>query len=213
MLKIAVAGAGYVGVSNAVLLARSNRVYIYDINPLRVDKLVSNESPITDAEIATALKSGELNLSATADSNEAFEDADYVIVATPTNYDPITDRFDTSSVESAIDAVRAVNDRATIVIKSTVPVGYTKKLQEARGDNGIMFSPEFLREGRALHDNLYPSRIVIGGEGPEAKQFAQLLVNAAIKRDVPVLFTGSREAEAIKLFANTWRCAWHSLTN
>jgi UDPglucose 6-dehydrogenase len=204
MLKIAVAGAGYVGVSNAVLLARSNRVYIYDINPLRVDKLVSNESPITDAEIATALKSGELNLSATADSNEAFEDADYVIVATPTNYDPITDRFDTSSVESAIDAVRAVNDRATIVIKSTVPVGYTKKLQEARGDNGIMFSPEFLREGRALHDNLYPSRIVIGGEGPEAKQFAQLLVNAAIKRDVPVLFTGSREAEAIKLFANTY---------
>lgn len=204
MLKIAVAGAGYVGIANAVLLARQNKVVIHDIDPSRVNTLNSARSPILDADIETALQVGGLRLSATVIGAVAFEEADFVIVATPTNYDPDTNRFDTSSVEAVIEAVRRVNSAATIVIKSTVPVGYTQQLQKARNDQRILFSPEFLREGRALHDNLYPSRIVIGGDGPEAHHFAQLLATAAIKQNVPVLYTGSTEAEAIKLFANTY---------
>jgi UDPglucose 6-dehydrogenase len=204
MTKIAVAGAGYVGVSNAVLLAKSNSVVIHDIDRYRVDGINANTSPIIDADIEAALKSGGLDLFATTDSRKAFDGVDFVIIATPTNYDPDTNRFDTSSVESVINAVRAVNDVATIVIKSTIPVGYTQRLQTSRNDRRIFFSPEFLREGRALHDNLYPSRIVIGSDSPEARRFAELLTTAALKSDVPVLFTGSTEAEAIKLFANTY---------
>lgn len=204
MLKIAVAGAGYVGVSNAVLLAQRNDVVIHDIDEMRVTKLNNAQSPILDHDIDSALQSGELNLSATSVSDEAFRSAVFVIVATPTNYDPDTDRFDTTSVEAVVEAVRRVNGTATIVIKSTVPVGYTQKLRKSRDDRRILFSPEFLREGRALYDNLYPSRIVIGGDGPEARQFAQLLLEASLKKDVPVLLTGSTEAEAIKLFANTY---------
>jgi UDPglucose 6-dehydrogenase len=204
MLKIAVAGAGYVGISNAVLLARRNHVVIHDIDEARVKKLNKAQSPILDPDIDRALLSGELNLDATVVGEEAFKDADFVIVATPTNYDADTNRFDTSSVEAVVDAVRQVNDKAMIVIKSTIPVGYTQKLRKLRNDERILFSPEFLREGRALHDNLHPSRVVIGGEGPEARQFASLLVEAAVKQEVPVLFTGSTEAEAIKLFANTY---------
>jgi UDPglucose 6-dehydrogenase len=204
MKRIAVAGAGYVGLSNAVLLARFNFVHLYDIDPCRVHKIRAKNSPIGDADIQKALEGGKLNLSATSNDREAFEAADYVVVATPTDYDAATDQFDTKSVEAVVASVRAINDRATIIIKSTVPVGYTKKLQDSRGDRRILFSPEFLREGRALHDNLYPSRIVIGGDGLEARGFVELLVEAASKRDVPVLFTGSTEAEAIKLFANTY---------
>jgi UDPglucose 6-dehydrogenase len=204
MTKIAVAGAGYVGISNAVLLAQSNKVVIHDIDEKRVELLKRLKSPIIDPDIEAALQSKKLDLSATSSSPEAFEGADFVIVATPTNYDPESNRFDTRSVEAVVDAVRAVNRKATIVIKSTIPVGYTHKLRVGRNDQLIIFSPEFLREGRALHDNLYPSRIVIGGDGQEARHFAQLLMDAAIKRDIDVLFTGSTEAEAIKLFANTY---------
>jgi len=204
MLKIAVAGAGYVGISNAVLLAQRNDVVIHDIDEARVEKINAARSPILDSDINAALQSGELSLSATADSKEAFRNAGFVIVATPTNYDPETNRFDTSSVEAVVDSVRQVNGTANIVIKSTVPVGYTQRLRKTRDDRRILFSPEFLREGRALYDNLHPSRIVIGGDGSEARQFAQLLLEASVKCDVPVLFTGSTEAEAIKLFANTY---------
>lgn len=204
MKRIAVAGAGYVGLSNAVLLARFNVVHLYDIDPYRVQRVRAKQSPIGDADIQKALESGELNLNATNNDREAFEAADYVIVATPTDYDVVTHQFDTKSVEAVVTSVRAINDRATIIIKSTVPVGYTKRLQDSRSDCRIIFSPEFLREGRALHDNLYPSRIVIGGDGREARRFAELLVEAAIKRDIPVLFTDSTAAEAIKLFANTY---------
>lgn len=204
MLRIAVAGAGYVGVSNAVLLAQENAVVIHDIDTSRVEKLNNARSPILDPDIETALVTGGLKLSATADGEKAFEDADFVIVATPTDYDSETNRFDTRSVETVIDAVRRVNGGATIIIKSTVPVGYTHKLQNSRNDQRILFSPEFLREGRALYDNLHPSRVVVGGDKVEAQRFAQLLVNAAVKKGVPVLLTGSTEAEAIKLFANTY---------
>lgn len=204
MVNIAVAGIGYVGLSNAVLLAQHNGVIAYDITEERVDTLNAGVSPIADAEIEDYLRTKPLRLRATTDKAEAFAQADFVIVATPTNYDPDYNYFDTSSVEAVIEDVRQVNPDATIVIKSTIPVGYTKWLREARGDDRILFSPEFLREGRALYDNLHPSRIVMGADTPEAHQFACLLQQGAVKEDVPVLFTGSGEAEAIKLFANTY---------
>jgi UDPglucose 6-dehydrogenase len=204
MVNIAVAGIGYVGLSNAVLLAQHNGVIAYDISDERVDSLNEGVSPIADAEIEDYLHTRPLHLRATTDKAEAFATADFVIVATPTNYDPEYNYFDTSSVEAVIEDVRQVNPDATIVIKSTIPVGYTKWLREARGDDRILFSPEFLREGKALYDNLHPSRIVMGADTPEARQFAGLLQQGAVKEDVPVLFTGSGEAEAIKLFANTY---------
>ena len=204
MVNIAVAGIGYVGLSNAVLLAQHNGVIAYDISDERVDSLNEGVSPIADAEIEDYLHTRSLHLRATTDKAEAFAKADFVIVATPTNYDPEYNYFDTSSVEAVVEDVRQVNPDATIVIKSTIPVGYTKWLREARGDDRILFSPEFLREGKALYDNLYPSRIVMGADTPEARQFAGLLQQGAVKEDVPVLFTGSGEAEAIKLFANTY---------
>jgi UDPglucose 6-dehydrogenase len=204
MVKIAVAGIGYVGLSNAVLLAQHNDVIAHDISAQRVEMLNDRRSPIADALIEDYLKTRPLRLKATTDAGAAFADADFVLVATPTNYDPDSNYFDTSSVEAVVEEVRRVNATATIVIKSTVPVRYTGSLQEARDDGRILFSPEFLREGKALHDNLHPSRIVIGGSTAEARQFAELLKQGALKTDIPVLFTGSGEAEAIKLFANTY---------
>ncbi|MGX5718572.1 nucleotide sugar dehydrogenase [Shinella zoogloeoides] len=204
MANISVAGIGYVGLSNAVLLAQHNDVIAYDLNEQRVAQLNAGISPIADAEIEDYLRTKPLRLKATNDKVEAFAKADFVIVATPTNYDPTSNYFDTASVEAVIEDVRQVNPSATIVIKSTIPVGYTAWLREARKDERIVFSPEFLREGKALYDNLHPSRIVMGADTPEARQFAGLLQQGAVKEDVPVLFTGSGEAEAIKLFANTY---------
>lgn len=204
MIRITVAGIGYVGLSNAILLAQHNKIIAYDVDKQRINQLKARVSPIADADIQDYLATKTLDLTATTDKMEAFALADFVIVATPTNYDPDTNHFDTRSVEKVIDDVRRVNLGATIVIKSTIPVGYTRFLQETRGDARIIFSPEFLREGKALYDNLYPSRIVVGAATPEARCFASLLKQGAIKTDVPLLFTGSGEAEAIKLFANTY---------
>ena len=203
-MKIGVAGLGYVGLSNAVLLSQHNEVYAYDINKNIVEMLQNKKSHIKDAEIEDYLANKELNLHVTNSTDEAYKDADYVIVATPTNYDPDKNYFDTSSVESAIEAILSVNQNATIIIKSTVPVGYTLELRRKYDTENIIFSPEFLREGRALYDNLYPSRIIVGSKTERAKVFASLLKEAALKEDVEVLFTGSTEAEAIKLFANTY---------
>ena len=203
-MKIGVAGLGYVGLSNAVLLSQHNEVYAYDINKNIVEMLQNKKSHIKDAEIEDYLANKELNLHVTNSTDEAYKDADYVIVATPTNYDPDKNYFDTSSVESAIEAILSVNQNATIIIKSTVPVGYTLELRKKYDTENIIFSPEFLREGRALYDNLYPSRIIVGSKTERAKVFASLLKEAALKEDVEVLFTGSTEAEAIKLFANTY---------
>ena len=204
MVNITVAGIGYVGLSNAVLLAQHNDVIAYDIWQERVAALNAGVAPIVDAEIEDYLRSRPLRLKATTDKAEAFTKADFVVIATPTNYDPETHRCDTGSVEAVIEDVRAVNPTATIVIKSTVPFGYTQAVRERYGDERIVFSPEFLREGKALHDNLHPSRIVMGADTPEARQFAGLLRQGAVKPDIPMLFTGSGEAEAIKLFANTY---------
>ena len=203
-MKITVVGAGYVGLSNAVLLARFNDVTVLDVSAARVAMVNAGRSPVVDAELEEHLAAGGLSLAATMSRKQAYADSSYVIVATPTNYDLETNRFDTSTVEKVTAEALAANPAATIVIKSTVPVGYTNTLRAAHPGASILFSPEFLREGRALHDNLHPSRIVIGSDTEPGRLFAKLLRQAALSDDVPVLFTGSTEAEAIKLFANTY---------
>ncbi len=202
MKKIVIFGSGYVGLSNAVLLSQQNKVVAVDINEEKVRLINSGKSPIVDKEIQDYLDRGDLNLVATTDGLSEVNDADFIAICTPTNYDPSTNYFDTSSVSAVIESVSRVKPNATFIIKSTIPVGFTKSLKE-KGYNAI-FIPEFLREGKALYDNLYPSRIVVGDDSERAKEFTSLLVSGAIKKDIPVLFTESTEAEAIKLFSNTY---------
>jgi len=203
-MKIAVAGIGYVGLSNAVLLAQKNSVNAVDISAEKVEQVNARISPVIDDELQDYLANRSLDLSATTNADSAFADADFIIVATPTNYDPTNNYFDTTSVEAVIAKAISVNKHATIVIKSTVPVGYTARLSQTIGTDQVIFSPEFLREGRALHDNLYPSRIVVGEQSERAAVFASLLADCAIKQDIETLLTDASEAEAIKLFANTF---------